>query len=357
MLQAVMITPGRIEFREIPIPEPGVGEVLVRILRIGVCGSDIHVYHGKHPYTTYPVVQGHEVSGSIERVGPGVKSLQPGDKVTLQPQVVCGHCLACTQGRYNICENLKVMGFQTTGTASEFFVVNAAKVLKLPDGLGYDEGALVEPLAVAVHALARGGHILGKKILVLGAGPIGNLVAQAAKGMGAEAVMITDPSVYRLSKARECGIDFCVDPTRQDLMLALLEHFGPDRADLVLECAGSGGVAIEQAIACARNGTDIIIVGVFGDRPPLDLARVQDRELRLVGTLMYQERDYVKAIQLIETRKVSIPPLITDRFDFKDYQAAYEWIDMKRDQVMKVLVVVEAANPSKKDARKLGEPD
>ena len=340
MLQAVMTTPGRIEFREIPIPELGDGEVLVRILRIGVCGSDIHVWHGKHPYTSYPVVQGHEVSGRIERVGPGVKSLQPGDKVTLQPQVVCGHCLACMQGRYNICENLKVMGFQTTGTASEFFAVSAARVLKLPDGLGYDEGALVEPLAVAVHALARGGHILGKKILVLGAGPIGNLVAQAAKGMGAESVMITDPSPYRLFKARECGIDFCVDPTGQDLMLALLEHFGPDRADLVLECVGSG-VAIEQAIACARNGTDIIVVGVFGDRPTLDLGRVQDRELRLVGTLMYQERDYIKAIQLIENGDVALQPLITNRFDFQDYQAAYEWIDKKRDKAMKVMIDME----------------
>lgn len=120
MLQQVMTAPGKIEFREIETPVPKAGEVLIRIMKIGVCGSDIHVWHGKHPFTSYPVTQGHEVSGEIAALGAGVENLEVGQKVTIQPQVVCGKCYPCRHGKYNLCETLKVMGFQTTGVASEY---------------------------------------------------------------------------------------------------------------------------------------------------------------------------------------------------------------------------------------------
>lgn len=123
MKQAVMTSPGKIEFRDVPVPVPGPTEVLVRMKRIGVCGSDIHVYHGKHPLTPYPVVQGHEVSGVVEKLGASVRGLAAGDVVTIQPQVTCGKCYACTHGAYHICDDLKVMGFQTTGAGSELFAV------------------------------------------------------------------------------------------------------------------------------------------------------------------------------------------------------------------------------------------
>src|SRR5205814_3372021 len=198
MKQAVMTAPGRIEFRDVPPPEVTPDQVLVRMKRIGVCGSDIHVYHGKHPLTPYPVVQGHEASGVVERAGSAVRGLSPGDPVTFQPQVTCGVCYPCRHGAYHICDKLKVMGFQTTGAASELFAVDASKVLRLPKSMSLEQGAMVEPLAVGVHALERVGGADGKKVLVLGAGPIGNLVAQAARGLGAAAVMITDTSDYRL---------------------------------------------------------------------------------------------------------------------------------------------------------------
>ena len=196
MLQQLMTAPGKIVFNEIPKPVPKAGEVLVKIMKIGICGSDIHVYHGKHPFTRYPVTQGHEVSGEIAGLGDGVSAFSLGQKVTIQPQVVCGVCYPCRHGKYNLCENLKVMGFQTTGTASEFFSVDAGKVTPLPDAMTFDQGAMIEPLAVAVHAVKRAGNVRGLNIAVLGAGPIGNLVAQAAKGMGAASVLITDISDY-----------------------------------------------------------------------------------------------------------------------------------------------------------------
>ncbi len=142
MLQQVMTEPGKIEFREIPVPEAGPGQVLVRIMEIGVCGSDIHVYHGEHPFTSYPVTQGHEVSGVIEKLGKGVEGLSVGQKVTIQPQVVCGECWPCRNGKYNLCESLKVMGFQTTGVASEYFAVDGEKVTPLPEEMSLEEGAM-----------------------------------------------------------------------------------------------------------------------------------------------------------------------------------------------------------------------
>ena len=340
MKQSVMTAPGKIEFRDVPVPEPGPGEVLVRMKRIGVCGSDIHVWHGKHALTPYPVVQGHEVSGVIEKVGGSVRGFSTGDPVTIQPQVTCGTCYPCRHGAYHICDSLKVMGFQTTGAGSEFFAVEASKVLKLPRRMDLEQGAMIEPAAVAVHALGRGGDVKGRSVLVLGAGPIGNLVAQVARGLGAAKVMITDVSEFRLGKAKECGIDLCVNVGTSDLAAAVKEQFGDAKADLILECVGNQA-AIAQAVAVARKGTDIIVVGVFGDRPVVDMGTVQDRELRLIGTLMYREPDWKKAIDLVEAGKVRLAPLITDHYEFADYRKAYEYIDQNRERAMKVMIVVD----------------
>ena len=340
MLQAIMTAPGKIEFRDIPMPEVKKGEILIKIMRIGICGSDIHVYHGKHPYTTYPVVQGHEVSGEIVQVGSEVSGFKEGNKVTVQPQVSCGKCYSCKHGKYHICDNLMVMGFQTTGMASEYFLVDAQKVLKLPDDMSFEHGAMVEPLAVAVHALRRAGNIKGKKILVLGAGPIGNLVAQAAKGMGSKAVMITDLSEHRLALAKKCGIDYCINTKEQNVGDEITKIFGPDKADLILECVGVNPT-MEQAINFARKGTDIIVVGVFGEKATVDLGLLQDRELRLIGTLMYQEEDYKKAIELINNNEIYLDTLITNHFSFKDYLKAYKYIEEMKDESMKVMIDID----------------
>lgn len=203
-----------------------------------------------------------------------------------------------------------------------------------------EHGAMIEPLAVAVHALGRAGDVTGRKVLILGAGPIGNLVAQAAKGLGAIGVMITDLSAFRLDLARGCGVDHCVDAAKNDLAAAISERFGEDKADLILECVGSPRT-IAQAVAVARKGTDIIVVGVFADKPVVDMGTVQDRELRLIGTLMYREPDWKKAIELVERGKVKLQPLITDHFPFGEYGKAYEYIDANRERAMKVMIVVD----------------
>lgn len=341
MKQAVMTEPGKIEFREVDKPTPKDDQVLIRIERIGVCGSDIHVFHGLHPYTSYPVVQGHEVAGVISEVGNQVEGLSPGDRVTFTPQVTCGKCYPCTHGMYHICESLKVMGFQTEGAAQEFFTVDADKVLKVPDHVPLDQVAMVEPVSVAVHALSRAGENLqGKRVLVLGAGTIGNLVAQVARASGASAVMITDINDYKLGKARECGIDHVVNPNSEDLGQAILRHFGPDRADLILECVGVQET-ITQAVENARKGTTIVVVGVFGKKPVVDLGLVQDRELSLVGTLMYQKRDYERAIELVASGKLCLDKMVTHHFPFEKYLKAYETIEEAKGNIMKVMITLD----------------
>ena len=340
MLQQVMTAPGKIEFREIPVPEIGENEVLIKIMKIGVCGSDIHVYHGEHPFTSYPVTQGHEVSGEVVKTGTAVSGIKPGQKVTIQPQVVCGRCYPCRHGKYNLCEELKVMGFQTTGVASHYFAVDQAKVTPLPDEMSYDEGAMIEPLAVAVHAVRRAGDVKGAKIAVLGAGPIGILVAQAAKGMGADQVMITDVSSLLLEKAKECGVDFCVNTRTQDFGEAMVHNFGPDKADVIYDCAGNN-ITMGQAIKYARKGSVIILVAVFAGPGQLDLAVLNDHELDLNTSMMYRNEDYLDAIRLVNEKKVVLAPLVSKHFAFGDYLKAYQYIDENRESTMKVIINVQ----------------
>ncbi|MDO5435043.1 MAG: alcohol dehydrogenase catalytic domain-containing protein [Clostridia bacterium] len=340
MLQQVMTAPGQITFREVETPAIGDNEVLVRIRKIGVCGSDIHVYHGKHPFTKYPVTQGHEVSGSVVEFGKNVTGLKAGQKVTIEPQVFCGKCYPCTHGKYNLCEELKVMGFQTTGTASEYFAVDASKVTALPDNMTYNEGAMIEPLAVTVHAVKRAGDVTGQKIAVLGAGPIGILLAQSAKAMGAAQVLVTDVSDYRLELAKKCGADFAVNTRNEDFGEALTAAFGPDKADVIYDCAGND-ITMNQAIRCARKGSTIILVAVFADMAKVDLAVLNDHELDLNTTMMYRHEDYLDAIRMVGEGKIALKPLMSKHFAFKDYNDAYQYIDANRETTMKVLIDVD----------------
>ena len=340
MLKQIMINPGEIIFEEVSMPAIHADQVLVKIMNIGICGSDIHVYHGEHPFTSYPVTQGHEVSGEIVSIGENVKDFFVGQKVTIEPQVTCGKCHPCRHGKYNLCEELKVMGFQTTGTASEYFAVDAAKITPIPQEMSYEEGAMIEPLAVAVHAVRQMGDVTGMDIVVIGAGPIGNLVAQTAKGMGARRVMITDVSDFRLKKAKECGIDVCVNTREKDFGEAMLETFGPDKADVIYDCAGNN-ITMGQAIQHARKGSVIVLVAVFAGMATVDLAVANDHELDIKSTMMYRHPDYVDAIRLVNEGKVQLRPLISNTFAFKEYKAAYEYIDANRETTMKVIINVQ----------------
>ena len=339
MTQEVMTRPGEIIFHKVPVPQPGPDQVLVKIKRIGICGSDIHVYHGTHPYTKYPVTQGHEVSAQIVGRGNYAKKYEIGQRVVIEPQVFCGRCYPCMHGKYNLCENLKVMGFQTTGTASEYFVVDESKCTPIPDNMTYDQAAMIEPLAVTVHAAKRF-DVKNAKVVVFGCGPIGILLCQSLKAFGASQVLATDISDYRLELARKVGADFTVNTKEHDFGKSLIEFFGPDKADVMFDCAGND-ITMNSAIQNARKGSTIILVAVFGKMANVDLAKLNDSELDLNTTMMYRHEDYVDAIRLVSEGKIKLEPLMSNHFAFTDYLSAYQYIDTHRETTMKVLIDVD----------------
>jgi 2-desacetyl-2-hydroxyethyl bacteriochlorophyllide A dehydrogenase len=336
MRQAVMIQPGTIEYRDIPEPEAGPGEVLLRIQRIGVCGSDVHVNHGKHPFTSYPVVQGHEFSAVVEAVGEGVANIDVGSKATATPQIVCGECGPCRRGDYHICDHLKVQGFQAPGVAQDLFVTPAEKLVPLPASFSHEQGALVEPVSVAVRATRRAGDMNGKNVAVLGAGPIGNLTAQMSRARGAK-VLITDLSDFRLEIARECGIEAVSNPGSESLSDASKRVFRGVGFDIAFDCAGAQET-IDAAVDAVNKGGTIVAVAVYEDKPRVDMAVVGDRELTIVGTLMYQYGDYDEAVRRIASGDISTGPLDSKHFLFEQYASAYEFIDQQGVNSMKVFI-------------------
>lgn len=331
-----MTSPGTIEFREVPAPEPGPGEVMVRVQRIGVCGSDVHVNKGLHPFTKYPVVQGHEWSAVVERLGDGVGGIALGSKVTATPQVVCGQCRPCRRGDYNICDTLKVQGFQAPGCAQDFFVTKAEKIVPLPDTFTLEQGAMVEPTAVAVHCTGRAGDLAGKNVAVVGAGPIGNLAAQLCRARGAS-VLLTNVSDYRLEVARRCNVAHVCNARQETLAQASRRVFGDNGFDVAFECAGTQP-ALDAVVAAVQKGGTIVVVAVYEHKPTVDMSVVGDRELKLVGTLMYKHEDYVRAVQLIASGEVATAPLESKHFPFDQYAAAYRFIDQQGERSMKVFI-------------------
>ncbi len=337
MRQAVMTAPGKIELRDVPKPSAGPGEVLLHIRRIGVCGSDIHVNHGLHPFTSYPVVQGHEFAAVVEAIGEDVKGVAPGMKATARPQIVCGKCAPCRRGDYHICDVLKVEGFQAPGVAQDYFTTTPDKLVLLPDSMTLEEGALVEPTSVAVHSTGRAGDLQRKNVVVFGAGPIGNLIAQVAKSRGAANVLIRDLSDYRLEIANQCGLEHTSNARTESITDATKRIFGDDGFTIAFEAVGVEATMTEAVESIEKGGT-IMVVGVFGDKPRIDMAVVGDRELNLNGTLMYKHEDYEKAVELIAGGEVITDPLVTKHFQLEEYMQAYSYIDDQGDKSLKVMI-------------------
>lgn len=339
MRQAILVEPKHIEFKEVAEPKAAdltAHQVLVNIKRIGICGSEIHSYHGLHPATFYPVVQGHEYSGVVIAVGSEVTVCKPGDHITARPQLVCGKCNPCKRGQYNVCEHLRVQAFQADGAAQDFFVVDDDRVAKLPEGMSLDYGAMIEPAAVGAHASNRT-DVKGKNVVVSGAGTIGNLIAQFCIARGAKNVLITDVSDLRLAKARECGIKHTLNITKKTLKEAAKDLFGEEGYQVGFEVAGAE-VSIRSLMETIEKGSDIVVVAVFAKDPALSMFYLGEHELRLIGSMMYRHEDYLTAIDYVNKGIVNLKPLVSNRFAFEEYDDAYKFIDGHRETSMKVLI-------------------
>lgn len=329
MLRYVLVRSGEIIAENVDIPVPSEEQVLVKVKACGICGTDIHAFQGKHPFITPPIVLGHEFSG-IE--------VESGRRVVVEPSLVCGKCYNCRTGRYNICNELKVMGCQSDGAFAEYLAVPKTKIFQIPSDMSFEEATLVEPTAVALHAVKQAEVKRGDRVVVLGAGPIGLLTLQVSKVFGAKEVVSTDISTFRLNFAKQLGADYVVNVLRTNLSKWVHETFGADGIDKVFECVGgSQDSTINQAIEMARKGTRVTVVGVFQGKIPVNLSLVQDRELELVGSLMYVSDDFSTAIRLIHEKRVNAAKLISRVIPVEKIKEAF-LIDYKKEEVIKIIL-------------------
>lgn len=341
MRQAIMIAPGEIKFNNVPEPaELKDNEILLRIKRIGVCGSDIHVYHGQHPATPYPVVQGHEYSAIVEAVGKCVTKALPGMRATARPQLVCGKCGPCKRGQYNACQNLKVQGFQAPGVAQDLFVVPEDRLVVFPDSMTFEQGALIEPAAVGAHSTNRVTNLKGKNVVVSGAGTIGNLVAQFAKARGAAKVLITDISNFRLDIAKKCGIDNTLNINENSFEEGIKSTFGDEGFQIGFEAAGVQS-SLDVLMQYVEKGGEVVILGVYSKNPVVNMFYLGEHELNVFGSMMYRHEDYEAAVEMIASGKIKTEPLLTRRFPFEEYLEAYKFIEKQGDKTMKVIIDVQ----------------
>lgn len=336
-MKAVRLTgTEQVELIEQPVPEPEPDEVVIAVEQRGICGSDIHAYHGRHPFVHPPVVLGHEFAGRIARVGSDVKGFSEGERVTVEPSLVCGECYNCRIGRYNICDNLQVIGCQTDGGFADYAAVPAAKTIPIPDNMTMAQGAMVEPLAVAYHALRVAGFESGMRVVVLGAGTIGLCTLLALRERGAACIVVTDVLGQKLERASNLGADLVLRGDAEDAVEKTRSFLGR-RADVVFDCV-TNKTSIAQAIALAEKGGQVIVEGVPGGEVPVPLHLVQDREIELKGTLMYLREDYEAAIDAISGGRADVDALITDRFPLDRVADAFERIDAAPAEVVKVQI-------------------
>jgi L-iditol 2-dehydrogenase len=337
MRQIVVHSTEDIRLEEVPRPgPPGPGEVRVASALVGICGSDTHAAAGHHPFIDRPYRPGHEVVGVVEEVGAGVSDLAAGDRVVLEPSLVCGNCRRCREGRYNICEKLAVVGCQTAGGMADAFTVPRDRLHRVPAGLSDELAALVEPFSTPVHAVRLAGVGPGSRVAVLGAGPIGLLVLVAARRAGAEVVLVTDVMGEKLDRARRLGADEVLLANAPDLVERAAVVL--DGADVVFDCVARES-SMAQAVELVAKGGTVVVVGVAAGPTVVPLHVVQDREIRLLGSLMYVREDVEQAIELLASGAVAAGELVTAIFPVD--RAAEAFAAAADPQQVKVLVSLE----------------
>jgi len=335
MKQAVLMGPHNMQVEMAPVPAPASGEILLKVHRLGICGSDTHFYEHDTGVVEYPLIQGHEMSGEVADAN-GSAKLKNGDKVIVIPSTFCGVCDDCKAGHTQWCKDNKIAGVFSPGMAREYVSFPERMVLKVPEDMSYDVAAAIEPFAVALHACEISGSLEGKNVLVLGAGVVGNMAAQIANTMNAKKVVLAGRKQYRMDFAKQVGINNTIDTDKQDLTEGVMAQFG-ELPDVVIDFIGVGD-SLNIAIKLCRKGGAVIMSGIYGEFMPTDLFTVQDREIRLIGTMTYTLEDFHKSIALVSSDKVCLTPLVTDHFTLDTYNEAYNYMAAKSTPYMKVMV-------------------
>ncbi|QJA00087.1 alcohol dehydrogenase catalytic domain-containing protein [Leifsonia sp. PS1209] len=314
------------------------GEVRIAVAYVGICGTDLHVYHGDmDARVTAPATIGHEMSGTIAELGPGVDGWAVGDLVTVMPLDWDGTCPACLAGNHHICQNLDFIGIDSPGALQQYWNVPARTLVRLPDGVSLRDAALVEPVAVAVHDVRRSGAGAGDKVVVIGAGPIGVLIATVATASGAE-VVIAEIDANRRAAAEDMGLR-TIDPSGVDQVAWVNEWTGDAGADVVFEVSGAAA-AVLGATGLAKVRGTVVVVAIHSQPRPLDLHRVFWRELTILGARVYERQDFERAVELVAGGTIPAGKLITRVVALTEVAAAFEALEA--GQAMKLLVEVGA---------------
>ena len=334
MRALVYIGPEQLELEEMarPIPEPG--ETLVRIKYAGICGTDLHLWHGEMTAVRPPVVVGHELVGDVVEDTTG--RFQAGQRVAVEPLLTCGTCLACRSGASHVCRTLRVQGVHANGGAAELLCTPTHRLHPIPDSLSWEAAACNEPTSVAVHMVRRAGIEVGDTVLVLGGGPIGFLVASVAKAAGARRVLVSEVSQPRLALCRTAGIE-TIDASQADPISVIRDLTDGEGADVVVEAVGHPATVAQMVPACRVRGR-ILVGGIGGAPPPVDLAAVVFKELTLVGSRVYESRDMATALELLGRGAITVDGLVTRTVPLENaVQDGYQRLRDSRDE-MKVLL-------------------
>ena len=307
---------GSFEVRQAPELHPGPGEVVIKNMVCGVCGTDVHIFHGEPGSADVnpPVVLGHEYSGEVVEVGEGVTALKPGDHVTVDPNIYCGECVYCRNGKKQLCETMQAVGVTRDGGFGEYSLVPAAKAFKLGDSVPYEAGAMAEPVACCLHGIDLAGIKAGDRVCIVGGGAIGLIMLQLAKLSGASSLVLSEPNEKRRQVALSLGADAAIDPTAPDARSAYEAALG-DGADVVIECVGNNA-AVKSAFQLAKKGATIVLFSVPKVDATFDLPLfdVYKKELTIRGSFVNPDT-HERAVRLINSGKLDFTSIITHRFN------------------------------------------
>lgn len=289
---------GKAEVVEVERPLPREGEVLIRLKSAGICHSDIMSYEGLHPYRIPPIITGHEAAGIVESVGENVTTLKPGDRVAIEPHGGCGECEFCLQGQYNVCPQKQLIGVgDWIGTFAEYFIATELMCHKMPDQMSFEIGAMLEPYCVGLHAVQKAGIFKGATVAILGCGTIGMMTLLCARQTTeASQIIISDLSAAKRRLAPEIGADMVIDPRKKDLVEFVMEATQGRGVDFVFQTAPDTTL-VDEALQILKRQGKLIMVALLPKTFQFDMSKVQLFERELVGTAMYNQKDYDAAIE------------------------------------------------------------
>lgn len=335
-----------LEVVDLPMPRPGAGEVLIRVSACGICGSDVHGYDGTSGRRIPPLVMGHEAAGTIAALGAGVSGFQEGQQVTFDSTVYCGECDYCRRGQVNLCDNRQVLGVSTPeyrrpGAFAEYVVVPARVTHALPPQLSPEKAAMVEPLAVALHAVELAAPTPDSTALVIGAGMIGLLVLQALRATGIRRVAVSDIDDARLKMAADLGASATFNAKTSEVPAAMLKFTEGRGVDVALEAVGSTPT-IKTAVESVRKGGTVVLIGNIASNVEIPLQTIVTRQIRLQGSAA-SAGEYPRCIELLASGAVEVDSLISVVAPLEEGAQWFERLHSRQGNLMKVILTPQAS--------------